>query len=78
LVALMPSLRGAETPATHTQCPMCAEPVRKEALKCKHCGHVFGQTAEAAAQALERAAAYKGGSGYEVGRTLAALIKRKP
>lgn len=27
--------------ATHKTCPQCAERVRYEALKCKHCGHEF-------------------------------------
>jgi len=27
---------------TTKKCPMCAESVRSEALKCKHCGHVLG------------------------------------
>jgi len=26
------------TPETHVKCPDCKELVRKEALKCKHCG----------------------------------------
>ena len=28
--------------ATHKTCPQCAERVKQEALKCKHCGHQFG------------------------------------
>lgn len=28
----------APTDATHVRCPACAEPVRREAIKCKHCG----------------------------------------
>ena len=29
------------TPQTHVKCPECAELVRKEAMKCKHCGCVL-------------------------------------
>lgn len=29
------------TPLTHVKCPDCAELVRKEAVKCKHCGCVL-------------------------------------
>lgn len=29
---------GRPTPKTHVKCPDCAELVRKEAKKCKHCG----------------------------------------
>jgi zinc transporter ZupT len=27
--------------ASHKSCPQCAESVKHEALKCKHCGHQF-------------------------------------
>lgn len=26
---------------THTRCPACAERVRREAIRCKHCGHLL-------------------------------------
>ena len=42
LVALLPNLRtavaGNETAAQTRPCPFCAEPIRFEAIKCKHCG----------------------------------------
>ena len=31
----------APSARTHIVCPECAEFVRKEAKKCKHCGHMF-------------------------------------
>lgn len=33
------------TDAAMRACPFCAEPVRKEAIKCKHCGSDIAQTA---------------------------------
>lgn len=45
LVAALPSLRpapasaeNAPDPRTHVLCPDCKEPVRKEAIVCRHCG----------------------------------------
>lgn len=32
---------GAHDSASHRRCPACAESVRKEAIKCKHCGHAI-------------------------------------
>lgn len=29
---------GGKLPATHVKCTACAEPVLREATKCKHCG----------------------------------------
>lgn len=31
-------LRDAPSPKTHVRCPDCKELVRKDAVKCKHCG----------------------------------------
>ena len=31
--------------ATHKTCPQCAERVKHEAFKCRHCGHQFGTPA---------------------------------
>lgn len=31
----------AVTDNTHRRCPACAEPVRREAMMCKHCGHAI-------------------------------------
>jgi hypothetical protein len=45
IVAFSPSLRDAPSAETHVKCPMCAEPILKAALKCKHCGHVFEKSA---------------------------------
>jgi len=36
--ALIPAGSGEPTPETHVRCPDCAELVRREARKCKHCG----------------------------------------
>lgn len=36
--ALIPAGSGEPTPDTHVRCPDCAELVRREARKCKHCG----------------------------------------
>ena len=35
-----PTIAGGEvaTPQTHVRCPDCKELVRKDAVKCKHCG----------------------------------------
>lgn len=46
IIAALPSLKpqptvaGGEiaTPQTHVRCPDCKELVRKDAVKCKHCG----------------------------------------
>jgi hypothetical protein len=62
LVALMPSKRDAPSAETHVRCAMCAEPILKEALKCKHCGHVFEKSVadrerEALRERADRAAA---------------------
>lgn len=35
--------RQAPTPSTRT-CPYCAEPIAREARKCKHCGEYLGAT----------------------------------
>lgn len=36
--ALIPAGSGEPSPDTHVRCPDCAELVRREARKCKHCG----------------------------------------
>ena len=36
--ALIPAGSGEASPDTHVRCPDCAELVRREARKCKHCG----------------------------------------
>lgn len=36
--ALIPAGSGEPMPDTHVRCPDCAELVRREAKKCKHCG----------------------------------------
>lgn len=36
--ALVPAGAGEPMPDTHVRCPDCAELVRREAKKCKHCG----------------------------------------
>lgn len=49
VVAILPSIRPVvvksgepePTPQTHVRCPDCAELVRKEASKCRHCGCVL-------------------------------------
>jgi len=49
IIACLPSIKPpqpvviaggepAPTPKTHVRCPDCAELVRREATKCKHCG----------------------------------------
>lgn len=60
--ALLPSLKDAPSAETHVPCAMCAEPILKQALKCKHCGHVFEKSAadlerEALRERADRAAA---------------------
>jgi len=35
---LVPASMGEPSPDTHVRCPDCAELVRREARKCKHCG----------------------------------------
>jgi predicted amidophosphoribosyltransferase len=52
----MEDLSGS-SPATHVKCPACAEPVLREATKCKHCGSALtpqpvdsGATRKAAAK----------------------------
>jgi hypothetical protein len=86
LVALLPSRRGEPTYDTHVKCEMCAELVLREARKCKHCGHVFTQTAGEAERAgrenrvagAEAAHEYRGEAGYGAGRRIAEAIKPKP
>lgn len=51
--------------ATHKRCPDCAELVRADALKCRHCG--------ANVSGIE--VGQPGEAGYRAGRALAAAIK---
>ena len=47
------------TPETHVRCPDCRELVRKDALKCKHCGATLVPQPEPAAAAAAPREAYK-------------------
>lgn len=50
LVAIVLAIVDSKTPEaqekammhiTHTRCPMCKESIRKDAMKCKHCGSML-------------------------------------
>ena len=44
-------------------CPKCAEPIKKAALVCRHCGHIFTAEDLATQQAADASAAKAGGIG---------------
>jgi hypothetical protein len=87
LVALLPSLKDAPNSDTHAKCAMCAEPILKEAIKCKHCGHVHTQSAadtERAARVnppvvtVEAPRHKASSSAYDVGRRFGEKFKSRP
>ena len=71
--------RGATAPTadTHRRCVMCAELILKDAIKCKHCGHVHETSATEAERAELRARSDRAASvAAEMVRDAKALLSR--
>lgn len=45
LLLVLPSNASADGDSTTTRCPYCRELVRRDAVKCKHCGSSIGTEA---------------------------------
>jgi len=86
VVAFLPSLKNAPNSNTHAKCAMCAELILKEAIKCKHCGHVHAQSAADAERAARKeppvvtveAPKYKPSPAHDVARWFGEVFKSGP